>query len=51
MDLGLNNLQRLIRHKTQLTKPNQKYVLSGRNYLYFNVIEYHIKIEKRTKLN
>ena len=23
MDLALNNLQRLIRHKTQQTKPNQ----------------------------
>ena len=25
MDLALNNLQRLICHKTQQTKPNQKY--------------------------
>ena len=25
MNLALNNLQRLIRHKTQQTKPNQAY--------------------------
>ena len=33
MDLGLDNLQRLIYHKTQQTKPNQtkpKYVIDGK---------------------
>ena len=35
MDLALNNLQRLICHKTQQTKPNQTYdfLVQVRNFL------------------
>ena len=47
MDLALNNLQRLICHKTQQTKPNQTKHISWKlcasiNYLYiFYILTYH----------
>ena len=36
MDLALNNLQRLICHKTNLTKPNQRNLL--RKFLLIKII-------------
>ena len=42
MDLALNNLQRLICHKTQQTKPNQTYTHTHTIYIY--IYKYIIQI-------
>ena len=42
MDLALNNLQRLICHKTQQTKPNIMYTNTNMNPLFLGIKIYYL---------